>query len=247
MIAWGDVANLASVFVRDASLLFVIGVFAILFFGRKLNMPVSNFAQHPRRSAFTGILSILILLLLLLPLLNVLTAFILPLAQLSGVAIFAQSLHAVAVGFETSFIGFIQLLILYGGRVILALVIGWKLTPYLIRSRINHERTAMLMSLFFGALIITLVSFIPMIGLSASIVGFGAITSPLLWRNDHFRLTSTIMAMLGRSPEMIILDLPAKQTPTNKRVAAPPIPTDPLRSPGTENLPEGFNFKWWED
>jgi hypothetical protein len=246
-----DLAGAVQWSVGQGVALFAIGAFFILITAHEINAPVSAFANHPTRSAVTGMLGAGVSMFLLLLVVNLIGALVLRVTVMLGILELSQVMTNLVTGVELALRGAIPLIILYGGRVIVALVIGWLIAPQNLRSRVRGERTAMLLSLGIGVIVLSVVGLIPLLGqaihLAAAVVGFGAIITPLVWRSDQLRIGSLRWGRrIGGSPNMIVFDSPSNANPRTRRRSslAPPIPDEMPLTPGAENLPEGF--KWWD-
>ena len=232
---------------REFSSLAFIGVIFLFLFPRQMQYPLRDMSMRPISTLGVGLLSFIMSfpLVLIFALLSVLLMVLISLLPLEDFVIFGGVVLGLAnIGLASVF----YFTAIYIARVVFALAIGRFILRRILR-RDDGTLRALFFSLGLGLLALAIVASIPVIGWAfnalALFLGLGAILAVLRAQMKRFMAASSS----GPAPP------PARYTtqtlprlpyfPEDARQFAPPIIDDPPQTPGTENLPQGFD--WWGD
>lgn len=270
----GTLALYLETFGREFATLIIIGILILFFANSLLNLPLGNLRTRPFASLAVGLLGfllsfpiVLIILVLSLSLLGFLfivglravvvpIALVLGLVNVGGVSLF----YFVAIFVARSLVG------LAIGRLILR--VGFN------RHDVDEHRWLQYLALVIGVAVVSFTMALPIIGIILNAItlflGLGAILLVLMTQLQRARASAPTVAPAWYAPSPAILrqrrlqsgekiekvPLPddAKQLP-----AAPVMPvmnTDyeddeetviPVRKYGVHNLPDGFDFSFFDD
>ncbi|MEO1287988.1 MAG: polymer-forming cytoskeletal protein [Chloroflexota bacterium] len=246
----------------EFSTLMIIGILVVFFGSKLLEAPVANLRNRPFASSAVGMLSfllsfpvVLIIIVLSLSLLGFLfvlgfrgvviaIALVLGLVNVGGISIF----YFVAIFVTRAVVG------LAIGRLILRLVFN--------RTDVT-ERLLPYIALAMGVFLLALTSSLPIVGIVVDAVslflGLGAI---MLVITDQFERIRSVTIPSGNetwyTPSPAIIRehrYPSRIEHATMPKATPPLetaPTEKLPSPnapnhGTDNLPDGFDWSFFDD
>ena len=253
----------------DFSTLLIIGILILFFASRFLQAPVANLRTRPFASLGVGLLGfllsfpiVLIFIILSLSLLGFLfiigfrgvvlaIAVVLGLVNVGGVSIF----YFVAIYVTRALVG------LAIGRLILRVVFN--------RNDVDERRALQYLALAIGVLLIAAAISLPIIGIIvnalALFLGLGAILIVVLAQFERSGNVSPTATPAWYSPSPAVIrehrlraDTPQATTVAQSMALAstqsvtmpgmPPAETqDKQPPPGTENLPEGFDWRFFDD
>ncbi len=215
--------------VREFISLLLIGGVGLLVIPRTLQAPIHSLRMRPLPSLGIGLVTFIIsfpivVVLILLSLALVFLLFVLQLGDLSvigGVFVMLFSLGGM---------GLFYFMAIFVSRVIVAIAVGRLVVRLLLGDR--RERYMTFISLLIGALLLALLSALPLVGwlvvALAAFFGLGAILTLVQSQLDRARA--------------------ARATPNHPQAARqlppPSIDDTPQLGPGQDNLPEGF--RWWK-
>jgi len=232
---------------REFSSLAFIGVIFLFLFPRQMQSPLRSMSMRPISTLGVGLLSFIMSfpLVLIFALLSGLLMLLISVLPLENFVIFGGVVLGLAnIGLASVF----YFMAIYIARVVFALAIGRFILRRILR-RDDGTLRAVFFSLGLGLLALSIVTSIPIVGWGfnalALFLGLGAILAVLRAQMKRFMAASNS----GPAPP------PARYTtqtlprlpyfPEDARRFAPPIIDDPPQTPGTENLPQGFD--WWGD
>lgn len=233
---------------REFSTLAFIGVICLFFFPRQMQYPLRDMAVRPISTLGVGLLSFIMSfpLVLIFALLSVLLMVLISLLPLEDFVIFGGLVLGLAnIGLASVF----YFMAIYIARVIFALAIGRFILRSILR-RDDGTLRALFFSLGLGLLALAIVASIPVVGWAfnalALFLGLGAILAVLRAQIKRFVAASSSSGPPPPPARYTTQTLPRlPYFPEDARQFAPPIIDDPPQTPGTENLPQGFD--WWGD
>lgn len=214
---------------REFLTLALIGVAIVTLAPRSMNGPISAIRYRTLTSIGLGLLIFilsfpLLLISLLLSLLLIILISLLGVEQVTLITVFVLA----ALNFSGAVMFYF--IALFFSRVMVATAIGRA-----VLSRVYHSRSRLVdayVHLLVGALLLALVIALPYIGTvvtaAAAFLGLGALVL-------HWQRPRRLQAAAARSPIDLV-------TPQDSPQLPPPPPESPS-GPGSEHLPEGFN--WW--
>ncbi len=215
--------------VREFVSLLLVGVIGLLLMPRTLQTPIYSLRVRPLPSLGVGLLTFIISfpIFLIVVLLSVALMLVLSLFQLNDLALIGGLIvNVLNVGGA----GLFFFTAIFISRVIVAIALGRLIVRLLLGDR--PERYMTYVSLLIGVVLVALGASLPYVGwvfnALAAFLGLGAIL--LLVQRELDAARATITPEPTHSEE-------ARQLPP------PPIVEDTPRSPGMENLPDGFH--WW--
>lgn len=236
---------------REFITLGLVGLLTLLLLPRVVQAPLNAIRWRPIPSLGIGLLTFLLSFPIFLIVLFISAALILliSLARLSDLTAATAVLLGV-VNFSGA--GLFYFVAIFIARVIVALALGRLLARWLWKE--STSLRAWMVSLGLGLLVLAVLASLPLVGwivnALAAFLGLGAIITYLQHQIDRMRDSTISM------PPHVSVGVPI---PTG----APPLPDDPLydrpvlpappipdlqpdipNGPGTDNLPEGFN--WWQ-
>ncbi|MGJ3237213.1 MAG: hypothetical protein ACFE0Q_00760 [Anaerolineae bacterium] len=247
---------------REFSTLLIIGVLVVFFASNFLQAPVSNLRSRPFASLGVGLLGfllsfpiVLIILLLSLSLLGVLfilgfrgvviaITLVLGLVNIGGISIF----YFVAIFVTRALVG------LAIGRLLLRVMMN--------RNDVDDHRWLQYLALAVGVFLIAVASSLPFIGIlvnaTALFLGLGSILIIVMAQIERFRQTAPAPAPDGYRPSPAVIRTHRISADTPHATTLTPTLTDPpasgllaheegLAPPGTHNLPEGFDWQFFDD
>lgn len=236
------------VVLREFFSLGLIGVLCVVFFPRYIQSPTRIVRLHPLSSMGVGMLSFILSfpIVLIVVILSAVIVLILSLLPLNSLVIFTGLVLGLAnVGFASVF----YFVAIYIARIVVALAIGRVLTRLVFRDRDDGSWRYIMLSMIVGVLLLSAMGAIPVIGWGfnalALFLGLGGILS----------VVREGIARLGTPPAPAPAAPPSNSTPgsvprlpylLDDTSRFPAIVEDEEESPsppGTENLPDGFN--WW--
>jgi len=251
---------------REFGTLIVIGALTIFAIPQWVRPPLRNMRYRFFTSLSAGLLAFIISFPIVLIVLLLSIALLL-IAQLFGLSNLGVALALVLGVVDIGTVGIFYFVAIYVGRALVGLALG-RLLFYLILSGDRTLRFHDYLSLLVGVLLISLLIALPGIGwivnAGALFLGLGAILLLLL---DQFRrirdsevtlapgwVTPSPMGNVPRAARLNRDSLPALPEDIDQpgMPLAPPPPPE-LDSPGTQpapgmrNLPEGFDFSFFED
>lgn len=215
--------------VRELVSLLLVGGVGLLLIPRRLQAPIVSLRMRPLPSLGVGLVTFIIsffiaAVIILLSLVLVLLLFLLQLGDLSvigGVFIMLFSMGGISLFYFTA---------IFVSRVIVAIALGRILVRLVFGDR--RERYMTYVSLLFGALVLALLSALPLVGwlviALAVFFGLGAMLTLVQSQLDRTRAARA----MPHHPQQ------ARQLPP------PSLDDTPALGPGMENLPEGFH--WWK-
>ncbi len=226
--------------IHEFAILALIGLLALVFLPRQFQIPLRTLQSRTLPSAGMGLLAfivsfpitimvlILIVLVLIVPLI---------LLQLDGLFVFLFS--GTVLGAWGGLASVFYFTAIFISRVVFALLIGRGIVRGVIGDD-GSQRVAFI-SLFVGALLLSIVVSLPVIGIIVSAItafmGLGAI---LIVINNQMR------ALREEVPQsaLRVKRIPPSSNRSSGRQFAPPMLQEGS-GPGMDNLPDGFD--WWDD
>lgn len=244
------------------STLLIIGILVLFFANNFLKAPVANLRTRPFASLAVGLLGfllsfpvVLIIIVLSLSLLGFLfilgfrgvvlaIAMVLGLVNIGGVSIF----YFVAIFVTRAIVG------LAIGRFILRIIFG--------RNDVDEQRWLQYLALVVGVLLIAILTSLPIVGIifnaSALFLGLGAVMIVVTAQFERLRTVVIPTADSWYTPSPAIIrehrirpNMEQATIPTEPSV--PLVPPQPNQigttqmPPGTQNLPEGFEWDFFDD
>ncbi len=226
---------------REFLTLAIVGALWLMFAQRSFQLPIRQLQSRPLPSIGVGLLTFILSfpVILIIVLLSVLVIFILSLFQLDSLLIGGGILLGIINIGGASFFYFIAVFV---SRVVVCLALG-RFVLRVIGGE-NLGSRALFASMLIGVAVLALLGTLPVIGWIINAIfaflGLGAILLVLQAQLRRYRdvppgpplrtAANAPMLLAGRD---------------NSRAFPPPIIDDGPRSPGTDNLPDGF--KWWDD
>ncbi|GAB5494217.1 MAG: hypothetical protein Phog2KO_44320 [Phototrophicaceae bacterium] len=250
---------------REFSTLAIIGILILFFASNFLQAPVANLRTRPFASLGVGLLGFLLsfpIILIVLVLSLSLLGFLFIIGFRGVVIAIALVLGLVNIGGASIF----YFVAIFVTRALVGLAIG-RLTLRLVfkRQDVDEHRWLQYVALILGVLIIAVLISLPIIGIILNamtlFLGLGAILNVVLAQFSRFRNTPSVPRATWYTPSPSIIrerhfsgDL--QQASLSPQV--PPIPTamldsqvserpDDVPAPGSENLPDGFDWDFFED
>lgn len=232
---------------QEFSTLGFIGVVVMLFIPRQMQAPLYYLRIRPISTLGVGMLTFILSfpVFLVIAFFSIVFMLVLSLLPLDDVVIFGGlALTLANIGGASLF----YFTAIYIARLIVALAIG-KFILHLLQ-RDDGTWRALFLNMAIGVFILAVFNSIPTFGWGidalALFMGLGAILSA--FRRMVKRLVDGMPLRTGiypvSQPDIPLLPPPANYFTDEEVFAAPIIQQNPP-PPGTENLPEGFN--WWED
>ena len=228
--AW--VTSYAAVVVREFVTLGGIGLIALLLMPNLLQTPIQTLRTRPLNSVGVGILSFILSIglwvVILLLLLLLIVAF-LSLRLIDLVIIAIMAIGVLNIGGA----GVFYFIAIYIARIIVCLAVG----RVVVRFTLGDDGTPRMtyFNLAAGVLLLSMLVFLPVIGGAINALalafGLGAIFVTITQMQPH--------DTLQRQP------LPINMPGQVPQIPPPPITQSGSRTPGMENLPEGF--EWWNE
>lgn len=249
---------------REFSTLAIIGLIILFFANNFLQAPVANLRSRPFASLGVGLLGFLLsfpIVLIILVLSLSLLGFLFVIGFRGVVIAIALVLGLVNVGGASIF----YFVAIFVTRALVGLAIG-RLTLRLVFNRqdVDEHRWLQYLALILGVFIIAMMISLPIIGIilnaTTLFLGLGAILNVVLTQLSRFRNTSPTPRPAWYTPTPAIVR--ERRFNGNLQQASvpdlPPMPTSMLAGqpseepadapkPGTENLPDGFDWEFFED
>ncbi|PJF41275.1 MAG: hypothetical protein D6737_05125 [Chloroflexi bacterium] len=233
----------------------IIGMVGILIMPRYLARPAKNLQNKPLSNLALGLLSFIVSfpIIVIIAFVSILIVLFLLFLQQDNLAIFLAIVLGVVDLGGASIFYFIAIFI---ARVVVCLAIGRIVMRSLLID--DGSQRYLLVSLLPGVVLVSLFVSLPFVGLLlnalAAFIGLGAIlttirnrlrviraATPPMTNNAHGSNFASAWSTTTEYDEY--LKLPETIEEAIKR--PPPIPHDPIRPLGMDNLPEGF--EWWDD
>lgn len=224
--------------VHEFIILMLIGLIGLTFLPRQLQAPIRSIQSRSLPSLGVGLLAFIIAFPITIIVLGfiLILIFVLLLLQLDTLAVglVSGTLIGVWMG-STSMVFFVAIFI---SRIIVCLVLGRGIVRIVLGDDGSQRIT--FLSLFIGILVLSIVASLPAIGLILSAItaflGFGAILNTL------FKQVQLYRDRLYGPPSRLAPTMPTRRIDMARHLP-PPIIDDAPKSPGADNLPEGFS--WW--
>lgn len=247
---------------REFSTLVIIGLIILFFTNQFLQAPLANLRTRPFASLGVGLLGFLLsfpIILIILVLSLSLLGFLFVIGFRGVVIAIALVLGLVNVGGASIF----YFVAIFATRALAGLAIG-RLTLRLAfkRQDVDEVRWLQYLALVLGVLIIAILSSLPVIGIIINalmlFLGLGAILIAVLAQFERFRNTTPTPrpAWATPSPSIIrehrfgesIQQAILPDTTTSAMLGMPSV-EPPADNPalGTDNLPDGFDWEFFED
>ncbi len=233
-LAW--LGNYVVQVIREMITLGLIGVLGLAMMPRQLQAPLYNLRQRPLSSLGIGILAFIVSfgVWLVSALLLLIIVFILLALQMTDLVLISfMALGAVDIGGASLF----YFVAIYVSRVVVALGLG-RVVVRLVLGDDGSARIAYI-SLGVGVAIVALLAWLPLVGsvITALILalGLGAVT--MAGTRIQFREPPRAQAQGA-------VALPTRMV-APRQIPPPPVIEDKPSPPGTDNLPDGFN--WWDE
>jgi hypothetical protein len=246
-------------FGREFTTLLVIGILALLTMNKLLQSPLGNLRVRPFASLAVGMLGFLlsfpIVMIVLLLSLTILGFFYLiglqAVVVAVGIVLGLVNIAGISVFYFVAIFGARALVCLAFGRAILRLVFG--------RNDLDEKRWLPFLALLIGVGLVSIVAALPVIGIlvnaMALFLGLGAILNVVIASFRRVRDAAPSPSPIWYTPSPAILRERRSTTETGAIVDSnpplfvpPPIEEQtkpPL--PGAQNLPEGFDWSFFED
>ncbi len=230
---------------RDLTTLLVIGFLGLTFVPAIMRIPLPHLRTRPFSSLSIGMLAFIISfpVVLIVILLTLLLLGVLAILGLDGVVVAVGLLLGVL---NLGGIGLFYFTAIFLSRVIVALAIG-RFFASVLPMRMAGQR-AQYVSLFLGVFFLSITSSLPLIGwvfsASALFLGLGTIMHVLMGYFQMMREPRTAedaVTSLQRlpAPKVIPMEEGQKSVPPNRETKQP--------GPGMENLPPGFDIRFFDD
>lgn len=244
----GDSENNLSLYlsqmIREFVSLGLIGVIGLVLAPRTLQAPIQYLRQHPFTSLGVGVPAFFIPLIMLfvVAILTLLVMLILWLVRLTDLALVAGVIATLSNITGTSLYYFVAIFV---ARVIVCLALG----QFIVRLAVGDDgsQRVLFISLFSGVFALAVLSSLPVIGwvfnAIALALGLGAI---LIMLQNRLRTMRERTLVPSPYSAHYIVNKQLSTRPESVRQLPPPILDDTHKSPGMENLPEGFDW-WGED
>jgi hypothetical protein len=245
-------------FGREFSSLLVIGIIALLGMNKLLQSPLGNLRARPFASLAVGMLGFL----LSFPI--VMIVLLLSLAILGFFYLIGLQAVVVAVGIVLGLVNIGGISVFYfvaifGARALVGLALGRAILRIgFARTDIDDKRWMPFLALFIGVAVLSLVAALPGIGILANalalFLGLGAVLNVVITSFRRIRDAAPAPTPLWYAPSPAITrerhtgEIPAVLETTPPLIVPPPLEDQtkpPL--PGVQNLPEGFDWSFFED
>ena len=245
-------------FGREFSTLLVIGILALFGMNKLLQSPLGNLRARPFASLAVGMLGFL----LSFPI--VLIVLLLSLAILGFFYLIGLQAVVVAVGIvlglvNISGISLFYFVAIFGARALVGLALGRAILRIgFARNDIDDKRWLPFLALLLGVTLLSLVAALPVIGILANalalFLGLGAVLNVAITSFRRIRDAAPSPTPLWYAPSPAVLrERSTGETPAVLETSAPIIVPPPLEEqtkpplPGVQNLPEGFDWSFFED
>lgn len=258
---------------REFATLLIIGSAILLFANQFLAMPLGNLRTRPFASMGVGLLTFLLsfpIMLIIMIITFALLGFLFFLGLREIVLILGLVLSLVNVGSASLF----YLLAIFVARALVCIAIGrLGLRLLLKRNNIDQARWSQFLALLIGVTAVSVTIALPIVGIlfnaMALFLGLGALMIVAMSQFKRFRETSPRIDTQAVMPSPLIRDrqLTLQSNPPSDALVSPltvampapppeeppaPIGNDdetviPVRQYGADNLPEGFDFSFFDD
>ena len=251
----GTLARYFAAFGREFTTLLVIGIIALSSTNQLLYAPLDTMRSRPFASVGVGMLAFLLSfpIILIVILLSLLILGFLQLIGLSGVVVaLSLVLGLVNIGGVSVF----YFVAIFLGRTLVAFGIGRTILRFRYNSYVIEKPRMRYAALIIGVLLLSLIVSLPVIGILFNALalfwGLGGILNEVITEFNKVADTTppetatpawytTTSAESTRPPTLPSVDIPPVISP-------PPIDDQPLApTPGAENLPDGFDWSFFED
>lgn len=247
----GTFGTYAAGVLQEATTLFTIGLVMLLLSPVWPRQPMRILRWRPIASFSVGMLAFILSfpVVLMMLVLSLLLVAILQLLTLNGVALGAAVLLLLANGIGMGVFYFVAIFV---ARIVIALSMGSFVWAAVNRPDDGSLRTT-LYKLAVGVIALSLLTAIPVVGwvinATALFFGLGAIFNAI---SERFRRMRDVPPPPPAARPLVATP-PAPAPPPRPRITVEPVPPrtppalNPPAAPGMDNLPDGFDFRFFED
>lgn len=237
--------------IQEATTLFTIGLVMLLLSPTWPRQPMRILRWRPVASFSVGMLAFILSfpIVLMMIVLSLLVVAVLQLLTLNGVALGAAVMLLLANGIGMGIFYFVAIFV---ARIVIAMTIGTFLWSAVRRSDDGSLRI-MLYKLVIGVVALSLLTAIPVIGWVVNAIalffGLGTIFNAI---SERFRRMRDVPPPPPAARPLVATP-PAPAPPTRPRITvepvvpSPPPALNPPAAPGMDNLPDGFDWRFFED
>jgi hypothetical protein len=220
--------------VREFLTLTIVGVLGLLLMPRTLQAPIRNMQTRPVPSLSLGLITFILSfpVVFIAVLLSAILLIVFLLLQLDGLVIIAGIVLGLANALVASVFYFVAI---YFTRVVVALAVGRALIRMGLGETVNHPRISY-GYLIAGVALLAVLYSLPFIGWVLSAV------SAFLGLGATLLIIRSQMRAIREEPSSRIRLLSSLRDVPQ---IPPPMIGDSPRTPGMDNLPEGF--RWWDE
>lgn len=249
----GDFNVYLDQFWREFSPLLVIGIIGLLTMNKVLQSPLGDLRTRPFASLAVGMLGFL----LSFPI--VMIVLLLSLAILGFFYLIGLQAVVMAVGVVLGLVNIAGISVFYfvaifGARALVGLAFGRLVLRVFGRNDIDDNRWMPVLALVIGVGLLSIVTALPFIGTLVNAItlflGLGAILNVLINSFRRLRDTAPSPAPIWYAPSPAVTrERPIGELPIIQPKIIPPPAEERTRPPlpGTQNLPDGFDWSFFED
>ncbi|MCU0511329.1 MAG: hypothetical protein MUE40_02040 [Anaerolineae bacterium] len=250
----GTLAYMLDTFLRESSTLLAIGLMGLLFAPQVMRAPLAHLRLRPVSSLSVGMLAFILSfpVVLIVLLLTAGIPALLLLLNLPGVALAVGSVLALVNLGSISLFYFVAIFV---ARSLVGFALGRWIVGRLWRTRPRQYAADFLASLLIGMTLLALLTALPVVGwlfnAGALFLGLGAILSILLERGRTLREQAAAPPPVVMPSPAVVQSyelLPARGLLLSEPPARPilPPPPPPPAPPGMDNLPPGFDPRFFD-